>query len=301
MKNLLVFLFGLTFCIILSVSIFAGNRKIHRLGSISNDSDQRTFTMSTVISKDSGKIETIHIDSYDGDHLLERQSFDVKSLQQQKASDKTSQETATENPASRRTALSRAERIPPSVPAKKPVFQTLNTEIKQAERIGFYGEKVSVALELSPRGDIETIHFDMYQGNPRYYDGRHRTKRIPIKDFFEKTFESPQVYAGTDKKISPISFHPLDFNPKDGGTFAIRFKNRHFFKSFSTSKEVVMSLIKDGGKWILADEGGRPINKLWIQILSPRVVRKIVADAYTPTQRKLKIRPCEKSARSLLH
>ena len=133
-------------------------------------------------------------------------------------------------------------------------FQILPVEMKQAERIEFYGEKVSIVLELSPEGDIQAIHFDMYEGSPQYYDGRHRTKRIPIKDFFEKTFESPQVYGGTDQKISPISFHPLDFNPKDGGTFAIKFKNRHFFKSFSTSKEVVMSLVKNGGKWILADE-----------------------------------------------
>ena len=234
MKNLLIF------CAILSVSTFAGNRKIRQLEPISN-----------------------------------------------------------ENPDFHKLLLLQSEGITHSVPTKKPDRQKLDTKIKQSESFDQHGRKISVVLELSPEKEIEAIHFKIHKG----YDMKSEKKRIPLKNLFQKTFDSPQIYEKTtSQQIFAISFHPLDFNPRDGGTFAIRYKNRYFFTAFSAFKEVVMTLVKDEGKWVLADEEGRLIKTLWIKIrsLSPRIVSKIVADWGTSAKRKLKIRSCKESARALL-
>ena len=200
---------------------------------------------------------------------------------------------------------SQSEGMTHSAPTKKPDLQELATKIQWMDYLyaSNHGKKISVVLELSPKEEIEAIHFEMYNG----ISMENEKKRIPIKDLFKKTFKTPNLYLDNDdflldRRISPISFHPLDFNPKDGGTFAIRYKNRYFFKLLSTSKEVVMNLIKDGEKWFLADENRFPIKKMHIQITGarPRVVNKIVADWRTSAQRKLKIRSCKESARALL-
>ena len=204
-----------------------------------------------------------------------------------------------ENPDLYKLSPSQSEGMTHSAPAKKPNRQKLATKIKQSESVDENGRKISVVLEFSPEKEIEAIHFKIHKG----YEMKSEKKRIPLKDLFQKTFDSPQIYEETtSQQIFAISFHPINFNSKDGGTFAIRYKNRYFFTVFSAFKEVIMNLIKDGEQWILADEEGRSIKTLWIQIdsLSPRMVSKIVADWRTSAHRKLKIRSCKESARALL-
>ena len=410
MRDLPVSLFGLIFCTIFSVSVFAGNLDvkqsaptenpdlhlmtpseveklpspapekglalqtlateimqvdgytIQHLANISNNDNHTTFVLSATVSQDSGRIEKIHIDSYDRGDFLGRKNLEMESFLRDEFTqilygveifsirpvdfdpengglfelqylDDDSQRKnyasinfsllkgnevwiltneygqrinaieATVNRGEYRDIIQninmsanlplKPAKTSPFGPRKNPVLQMpVATKIE-------YGpyHKISIVLELSLEGEIHAINFNMYANY-----GRHRKKRILLKNLFEETFESPQTYSiRKDLKISPISFHPLDFNPKDGGTFIIRYKNRPLFKPFSRSKEVVMSLIKDRGEWFFADEERRPINELWIKAIGSRVVKKIVADRSTPIQRKLQIHPCEESARALLN
>ena len=118
---------------------------------------------------------------------------------------------------------------------------------------------------------------------------------------FLKNNSSPHKFILEQTK----EFHPFPstlsiLTPETVALLPSGIKTAHFFKLHTTSQEIIMSLIKDRGEWILADEEGRPINKLWVQVINPRAVRKIVADKRTPLERKLKIRPCEKASRAIL-
>ena len=340
--------------------IQAGDYEIQHLVSVSNDYNEMVFIVSAAVSKDSGKIEKIHLDFYDGGHFLERQNIEMESLLQdgftytldqteiftiwptdfvpEKVSlqlkhlylkgfykvslvknkndgvwmlaNEDGQRIETlkitagiQNMSMNAKPLSKLAEILPSSPTENLVLQRpVTTKIIQSEMIKQNKKyEVSLTLELSPEGEIHAILFNMYKNDQPGDLGRLLKKRILLKNLFKETFNSPKIYIGSkDSYISPISFHPLNFNPKDGGTFAIRYKNRHFFKSFSTSKEVILSLIQDRGEWILTDEERRPINELWIRVINPRTVNKIVADWHTLAERELKIHSCEKSARALL-
>ena len=342
-----------------------GDYEIQHLASISNDHNNMAFVVSASVSKNSGKMEKILIDSYDGNHFLGRKNLEIESFLRNgftqtidrteifsiqtmgfgpenggllelqyledywkgnyvsvnfyllrnkddgvwaltnedgqrintiKATGDPKHPTGAHDMSMSAKPLSKPAKILPNDPTKNPALQALVTT-----QIRYDYKTSSMVLELSPEGEIHAIYFDMYGDYYGHY-GKHYKKRILLKNLFEETFASPVIYrGGTDIRISPISLHPLDFNSKDGGTFAIRYKNRRFFKFFSKSKEVIMSLIKNKGEWILADEEARPINELLIQTGStPKVVNKIVADNRTSTQRKLKIRPCKESARALL-
>ena len=417
MKNLLPPLFLLTFYAILSVSVFAGNRKtqqlartfkdnpdlhglvtsrpermppsvsiknstlqaltateiiqvgdyeIQHLASIFNDYNQMAFVVSATVSKDSGRIEKILIDSYNKGNFLGRKNLEMESflkngftltlhqievfsiqamgfglengvlLKLQYLEDYYRDKYASvtfsllknkddgvwmltnENGQRINTIRSTVDPShsghPPSIDdmsmSAEPLSKSTKNPVLQVPvttKIRYEHNRSSIILELSPEGEIHTIYFDMYHYHDMYNSHRrkHPKTRIPLKNLFKETYTAPTVYddrllAPTPPDISPISLHPLDFNPRDGGTFAIRYKNRHFFKLFSTSKEVIMSLIKNKGEWFLADEEGRPINNLWIEVINPRVVHRIVADPYTSAERKLKIHSCEESARALL-
>ena len=194
-------------------------------------------------------------------------------------------------------SLPKPAKIVPHGPTKNSALQPVTTKI-----VYDYNKISSIALELSPEGEIRAINFDMYDRAVHSY-GKHHKKYIPLKNLFEESFDPPQIYLErkTNKKRSPISLYPLDFNPKDGGTFAIRYKNRRFLRP-SNTVEVIMSLIKNKGEWVLADEEGRPIKELSAYTaFSNWTVKEIIADWETSAQRKLKIRPCKESARALLH
>ena len=191
--------------------------------------------------------------------------------------------------------LPKLAKISPSGPTKNPALQ-----IPVTTKIRYDYDISSIVLELSSEGEIHAINFDMYDNLLRHY-GKHRKRYIPLKNLFEENFGSPILYYDNiPTQISPISLHPLDFNPKDGGTFAIRYTNRRFLRP-SKTVEVIVSLIKNKGEWFLADEEGRPMKELFIKTtIGHFAVRKIIADEETSAQRKLKIRPCKESVRALL-
>ena len=185
---------------------------------------------------------------------------------------------------------------PHGPPTINPTLQPVTTKI----RYTIFDNKISsMVLEFSSEGEIHAINFDMYDNGLKAY-GKHLKKYISLKNLFEKTFDPPQIYNKSDKKLAPISLHPLDFNPRDGGTFAIRYKKPRLLRP-SKTVEVIISLIKNKGEWVLADEEGRPIKELSLDTaVSNWTVKEVIADWETSTQRNLKIRPCKESARALL-
>ena len=405
MKNLLLSLFLLTFYAILSVSVFAGNRKtqqlartfkdnpdlhglvssrpermppsvtiknsslqmltteiiqigdyeIQHLVSIFNDYDRMAFVVSASVSKDSGRIEKILIDSYNKGNFLGRKNLEMESFLKngftltlhqievfsiqatkmgfvpedgfflkfqyledyyrdkydsvnfslQRNKDDGVWMLTNENGQRINTIKSTVDlRHPPSIDdmsmsaeplsksTKNPALQVpVTTKIRYDYNIS------SIVLELSSEGEIHAIFFDMYHRNAHY--PKHYKTRIPLKNLFEETFAAPKIWD--DGRIAPISLHPLDFNPRDGGTFAIRYKTPRFLRRPKTL-EVIMSLIKNKGEWFLADEEGRPMDELFVKtrFSDHSIVKKIVSDWDTSAERKLIIRPCKESARALL-
>ena len=327
-----------------------GNYEIQHLANIFNDYDNMAFVVSASVSKDSGRIEKILIDTYDRNYFLGRKSLEMESflrdgfiqtineteifsiqeigfdpkngglLELQYLEDYYRDRYASVNFSllknkddgvwmltnengqrinivkttvdTRYSSSTVLQDLSMSTEPLSKSTQNPVLKIPVTTKIGSYLETFSMVLEFSPEGEIYAIYFDIHRFN---HSGRHRKKRILLKNLFEETFTSPE-----GQQISPISLHPLDFNPRDGGTFAIRYKNRRFFELFNTSKEVIMSLIKSKGEWVLADKEGRPINKLSVITFDSRIVKEIIADMGTSTERKLKIRSCKESARALL-